>query len=151
MAIAIFIGLLGFPGDVFAHSLLTNYDLKGEALEIQAVFSTGEAFESADVVVHPPTDSNLPEIKGTTDENGLFLFEPDYSILGDWSVEIGEGGHWDKLMIPVGDRIIDLNAITQVDYQHPKPHYHFGNQIIVAEIAICFGLFGKFMKDKLKF
>ncbi|AMW30171.1 MULTISPECIES: hypothetical protein [Arthrospira] len=151
VAIAIFISLLGFPGDALAHSVLTNYHLQGEALEIEAVFSTGEAFYNADVVVHPPADSNLPETKGLTDENGLFLFEPDYSVMGSWAVEIGEGSHWDKLMIPISDRIIDLNAISQIHYHSPQRHHHFGNQIIVAEIALCFGLFGHFMKNKIRF
>lgn len=151
VAIAIFISLLAFPGDALAHSVLTNYHLRGEALEIEAVFSTGEAFANADVVVHPPTDSNLPETKGLTDENGLFLFEPDYSVMGNWAVEIGEDSHWDKLTIPISDRIIDLDAISQVDYHRPQRHHHFGHQIIAAEIALCFGFCGHFMKKKIRF
>lgn len=149
--LAVLVSLLGFPESAFAHSVETNYHLQADLLEIEAVFSTGEAFEDADVVVHPPSESDIPEIQGLTDQEGKFIFEPDYSIVGDWSVEIGEGSHWDKLVIPVSDRGIDVDAISQTHYDLPHYHFNFGRQLAVVEIALCFGLFGQYLKNRLKF
>ena len=156
--LAIFILLLSlslFPQAASAHMVETYYNAKDNSLEIQALFSTGEKFNGADVIVHPPSNSNYLEIRGFTDEQGKFLFHPDYSVPGVWSVEIGdemESNHWDMLTIPVSDRDIKIEAISHVDLDIPEHHhYHFASQITVGAIALTCGICVQFFRRKIKF
>lgn len=152
---AIFFGFMGlfsiisFPSPAFAHSVETNYQLRANALEIHLTFSTGEAFENAAVVVRPPSELGLEPIKGHTNAQGIFIFQPDYSIPGNWSVEIGEGSHWDFLNIPVTNQSIEFEAISQNHLDRPHHHY-LADALLGAEVALCFGIFGQFIKTKFK-
>ncbi|NJL91227.1 MAG: hypothetical protein HC916_16675 [Coleofasciculaceae cyanobacterium SM2_1_6] len=141
--------IISFPSPAFAHSVETNYQLRANELEIKLTFSTGEAFENAAVVVRPPSELGLEPIKGQTNEQGIFIFQPDYSIPGNWSVEIGEGSHWDFLNIPVSNQSINFEAISQNHLDRPHHHY-FADAILGVEVALCFGIFGQFIKAKLK-
>lgn len=143
-------GCLGFPSQALAHALQTNYQLKINSLEIQSVFSSGETFKNAPVVIYPPEGSNRPPIQGVTNEDGTFVFEPDYSVTGEWTVEIGEDSHWDMLTIPVRNHRIELDAISQVHPQHPHSHDYLASQIIVAVIAICCGIGSQLFSHKFK-
>lgn len=144
----VLVSLLGFPSQALAHGVETNYQLNIKSLEIQSLFSTGEAFKEAPVIVHPPKGSDYAPIEGMTNEQGLFVFEPDYSVTGEWEVEIGEDSHWDMLTIPVSDRGIDFEAISQIHEDHPHHHHYLATQIIVAVVAICCGIGGQFLSNK---
>lgn len=148
-ALLLILGLVVAPKTASAHSLETDYQLNSNALEIQATFSSGEAFPNADIVVFAPNDPTHPWLEGRTDESGKFVFNPDQSISGDWSVEIGEDSHWDNLIVPVSDRGIDLEAISYLDEQTSDHHYHFSNQFIVVGIAIGTGIGSRFLSRKL--
>jgi nickel transport protein len=102
-----------------AHSVLTDYRLVANALEIQSNFSTGEALEGAEVVVYAPNDPTRPWMQGKTDQNGVFLFQPDRTLAGEWSIKIGEGDHGDILSVPVSEQGVDLDAISQTPYDAP--------------------------------
>jgi|GEM_PF-934901 len=141
--------ITSFPSPALAHSVETNYQLRANELEITLTFSTGEAFENAAVVVRPPSELGLEPIQGHTNEQGVFIFKPDYSIPGNWSVEIGEGSHWDFLNIPVNSQSIEFEAISQNHLDRPHHHY-LADALLGAEVALCFGIFGQFIKTKLK-
>ena len=149
------LGLVVNPGRAFAHAIETDYQLlidtfAMQTLEIQSVFSTGEVFPNAPVVVYSPEDPDTPWLEGTTDESGKFIFNPDPTMAGEWSVEIGEDSHWDRLQIPVSDRGIDFDAISYIDGHRPHLHHPFTDQLVVAGAAICSALGGQFLGRKLK-
>lgn len=121
------------PTQAFAHSVLTDYRLVAESLEIQSTFTTGEALEGADVVVYAPNDSTHPWLKGATDQNGSFMFQPDRAIAGEWVVKIGAGDHGDELAVPVSDQGVDIDAISLSPYE--APHW-FAKQMAVVGILL---------------
>lgn len=149
------LGLVSYPGQALAHMIETDYQLitdsfATQSLEIQSVFSTGEVFPNAPIIVYAPNDPDQPWLEGTTDENGQFVFYPDPTLVGEWSVEIGEDSHWDKLRIPVGNRGIEFDAITHLDTQTPHRHYPFADQMIVAGVAVCGAVGSQFLRQKIK-
>jgi nickel transport protein len=106
--------LLGFPTKAFAHALATDYALAAaNRLDIEAIFSSGEPFVRAKVVVYAPNDLTKPWMEGVTDEKGNFAFQPDRAIPGNWRIEIGEDDHMDILSVPVSDKGIELDAISK--------------------------------------
>ncbi len=137
--------VLAGPQQALAHTLEAHFQPQSESLEIQAIFSTGEFYDGADVVVHPPSDAEAEEIQGLTDEDGRFVFEPDYDLVGDWTIEVGEGNHWDLLIVPVADGRIGFDQITQLHPELPHHHHHYAsNQLFVAAIAL-----GSFLGSRL--
>ena len=150
VVLLVLVSLLGFPSKVFAHGVETNYSLNIKSLELQSLFSTGEAFKDAPVIVHPPAGSDYAPIAGRTNEQGMFVFEPDYSVSGEWEVEIGEDSHWDMLTIPVSDRGIDFEAISQIHEDQPHHHHYLASQIIVVVLAIGCGIGSQFVSHKFK-
>jgi len=150
VVLLVLVSLLGFPSQAFAHGVETNYNLNIKSLELQSLFSTGEAFKDAPVIVHPPAGSDYAPVEGRTNEQGMFVFEPDYSVSGEWEVEIGEDSHWDMLVIPVSDRGIDVEAISQIQEDHPHHHRYLASQIIVVVLAIGCGISSQFISYKFK-
>jgi nickel transport protein len=148
-SLILLLGLVVFPGKAFAHAVETDYRLVSDALEIQAIFSTGEFFHDADIVVYSPDDPTQPWLEGLTDQDGKFLFHPEESMFGEWAIEIGEGNHWDRLEIPVNDYGIDINAVSQL--HEPIPHHHFplGGQFFIASTSLCLGIVVRFLGREL--
>jgi len=146
------LGLVAYPGATLAHLIETNYQLVADSLEIQPTFSTGEVFPNAPVVVYSPNDPTTPWLEGRTDEEGKFVFNPDPAISGEWAVEIGEesNSHWDRIEVPVSDRGIEFESISQADEQTPHSHRQFANQLIVAAIALGSIVGGKWVGRKVR-
>lgn len=122
-----------FPAPSFAHSVQTDYQLVSDALEIQSTFSTGEAVEGATVVIYAPNDPTKPWLQGKTDQNGSFQFQPDRTLVGEWSVKIGEGDHGDILSVPVTNQGVDVNAISQNPYDAP---HGFARQTLAVGVLL---------------
>ncbi|NEO98792.1 MAG: DUF4198 domain-containing protein [Symploca sp. SIO2E9] len=147
-ALTLLLSLVAYPKTVSAHSLETDYQLISDSLEIQATFSNGEPFPNAAIVVFSPNDPTHPWLEARTDENGKFVFNPEQSIAGDWSVEIGEDSHWDNIIVPVNTRGIDVEEITYLDKHNWDHHYHFATQFIVVGIALGSGIGSQFLRRK---
>lgn len=116
MIVALLLGLtlLGFPKAASAHALQADYSLlRKSQLEIQAKFSTGEPFPFADVQVFAPKDATRPWLESKANAQGQFEFIPDPAQKGDWTVKIGKSDHKDILTIPVSDRGVEVNEISQ--------------------------------------
>lgn len=143
-------GLAIAPKAVFAHAVETNYQMIADSLEIQSTFGTEEVFPNAPIVVYSPDNPTEPWLEGTTDAEGKFVFNPDPSIAGEWSIEIGEDSHWDRLTIPVDDRGIDLDEIGRLDEPPAHHHRYFANPFMIAAVALGTGIGGRLLGRKLK-
>lgn len=83
-----------------AHGVAIDYQ-ETQAIEITALFDTGEPMANAQVVVYAPSDPSTPWMTGTTTETGIFTFTPDRSQAGNWEVSVRQAGHGEILSIPV--------------------------------------------------
>ena len=84
---------------VLAHSSKIRYR-QIEAMEIRAQYDNGSPMVKAQVVVYAPDNPNTPWLKGMTDLEGKFVFAPDVSIAGSWTVKVRLGGHGSIVHIP---------------------------------------------------
>lgn len=126
-----------WPAQAFAHSVQTDYRMVAESLEIQSTFSTGEAMEGAMVEVYAPNDPTHPWLQGTTDQDGKFLFLPDRTIAGEWSIKIGANDHGDELAVPVNEQGVEIDEISARPYEAPHPVANqFAKQMVVAGILL---------------
>ena len=140
-AITSLVGLALVPSVARGHAISTDYRLllnQPDQLEIQATFSETESFPGAPVVVYSPDNPDTPWMIGTTDENGKFSFQPEPGITGVWSVEVGEDSHWDQLNVPVGDRGIEIEEISQGD-RTPYVANHSHSPIPLATAGLILG------------
>jgi nickel transport protein len=125
-----------WPSPALAHSVLTDYRLVADALEVQSSYSTGEMLEGAKVVVYAPNDATKPWLEGQTDQQGRFQFQPDARLPGEWTVRIGEtGDHGDLLSVPVTAAGIDLNEITQNPFE-ASHSLALGRQVLLAGLLL---------------
>ncbi len=125
-----------WPSPALAHSVLTDYRLVADALEVQSSYSTGEVLEGAKVVIYAPNDSTQPWLEGQTDQEGKFQFQPDARQPGEWTVRIGEtGDHGDLLSVPVTAAGIDLNEISQAPFEAPHG-WAWGRQAVLAGVLL---------------
>ncbi|MEM7034897.1 MAG: carboxypeptidase regulatory-like domain-containing protein [Chloroflexota bacterium] len=76
------------------------------AIEIEALFDTGEPMANAQVIIYAPNNPETPWLTGEADEAGHFIFSPDASITGRWDVTIRTAGHGEILYIPIEDGTI---------------------------------------------
>lgn len=131
------LGLLA-PKAALSHMIETNYQAKLDKFEIQTTFSTGEAFPDAPVTVYAPENPDEPLFVGRTDENGKFSFNPDTTKEGNWAVEIGEAddSHWDRLIVPVNERGIEVDAVSELPHQPEHNHDYFAYSFLLAIVTL---------------
>lgn len=121
--LSLFMGMKSASG----HAVQTDFQMRLDALEIQATFGDGEGFADAPVMVYTPGNPDEPMMVGRTDAEGKFSFEPDQELTGDWAIEIGdaETSHWDYLIVPVEETGVELDDISQTPAAESQPwHYH---------------------------
>jgi nickel transport protein len=85
---------------VLAHGVAIEHR-RTSAIEIRATYDSGEPMANAQVTVYAPDDPSTPWLKGTTTEEGTFVFVPDPDLTGDWDVKVRQSGHGDLVSIPV--------------------------------------------------
>lgn len=105
--------VFGVSTRTLAHVIETDYLLPapvtgGEtdsvsrsAIKFTAKFSSGEPYPNAKVTIYAPDDQEKPWRVMQANEKGEFEFLPDRSKPGEWTVDIGEGSHWDSWTVPV--------------------------------------------------
>jgi nickel transport protein len=147
--VAIALSLFVLPGQALAHSVQTDYQLifnlvnPAPQLEVKSGFDTGENLQNAKVQVFAPGNSDQPWIEGATDAQGKYLFQPDPKLKGNWTIKIGRGDHGDILTVPVGDRGIEVQQISQINYDMPHGvARHLGaiGAVISSSLATAFVL-----------
>ncbi|BAQ60294.1 hypothetical protein GM3708_700 [Geminocystis sp. NIES-3708] len=85
---------------VSAHGSVINYQSK-EVIEIDAKFDNGKPMANAQVVIYSPTNPTQSWLTGITDDKGKFIFTPDFSQEGDWTIKIRSAGHGNVVNIPI--------------------------------------------------
>ncbi|GBF82267.1 carboxypeptidase regulatory-like domain-containing protein [Aphanothece sacrum] len=133
----ILLGIVAIPTKILAHAVETNYLLSNQ-LEFQTKYSTGEPLKGAKVMVYAPNNPDKPWMEGKTDEEGRFSFLPDKSIKGDWQVEILQEGHEDYLTVPVDEKGIEVDKISQKDQQ--DLHYSSSALSPIESLIITAGI-----------
>ena len=73
------------------------------AIQVQAVYDTGEPMDKAQVTVYAPDNPQEPWMQGLSDDRGQFLFVPDFNETGTWTVKIRKAGHGSVITIPIGE------------------------------------------------
>ncbi|MEO0378496.1 MAG: hypothetical protein AAF329_28650 [Cyanobacteria bacterium P01_A01_bin.17] len=135
------LAVLGLPTKAIAHVIETDYllpsleatsdqdapSLEAEGADSSAItftsqFTSGEPFKNAKITIYAPGNDEKPWLVSEMDENGEFEFEPDKSIEGDWTIEIGEGGHWDSWTVPVKakGKSVTYGEISDASSQFPE-------------------------------
>lgn len=131
--IAIALSLFLFPAQASAHMVQTDYQLISNALTsieartrlvVTSTYDTGEMMQKARVLVFAPGEKVQPWAESETDQQGTYVFNPDPSLKGDWTIKIGKGDHGDILTIPVSDRGIEFEKISQLNYDMPHQVAH---------------------------
>lgn len=115
LTIVFWLGSLGFTPAVWAHALETNYafDLMQSSLKFTSTFSTGDPLDKGTVEIYAPGNSETPWQTLETDDTGSFSFLPDPEQPGEWTVKIGEGGHSDQWTVPVTEKGVEFDQISQ--------------------------------------
>ncbi|MGB7417242.1 MAG: hypothetical protein WA902_23810 [Thermosynechococcaceae cyanobacterium] len=106
--------LLGLPTKTLAHVIETDYllpkpvapnlkstETSDSGIKFTTKFTSGEPFRNAKITIWAPNNEDKPWLVSHTNENGEYEFKPDPALAGDWTIDIGEGGHWDSWTIPV--------------------------------------------------
>lgn len=90
----------GWQMRALAHGVAIDYQTT-QAIEITALYDTGEPMANAQVIVYAPEDPSTPWMTATTSESGKFTFTPDRSQPGNWEIAVRQAGHGEILNIPV--------------------------------------------------
>ncbi len=112
LLLPVLLGILATPAKTLAHAMETNFQLL-DKLEFQSVYSGGEPAKKAKVIVYAPNNPDQPWMVGETDDQGRFSFLPDKAIPGDWEVEFEQEGHGDILTVPVNEKGVDVDHISE--------------------------------------
>lgn len=91
---------VGMAPQVWGHGAQIDYRTVA-AIEIQALYDTGAPLGEAQVTIYAPEDPASVWLRGTTDEQGRFVFRPDPDQPGNWEVTVRQSGHGDIVVIPV--------------------------------------------------
>ncbi|MGB7443325.1 MAG: carboxypeptidase-like regulatory domain-containing protein [Coleofasciculaceae cyanobacterium] len=98
----ILVPVLSWSAKAIAHGVKIEAN-PTQAIEIDAKFDNGEPMSNAQVTVYHPNNPSTPWLQATTNDKGNFLFAPDYSQPGNWTVQVRKAGHGDLINIAVGE------------------------------------------------
>jgi nickel transport protein len=121
--------ILVLPTKAYAHGVYINYTTT-MAIEVVALFDTGEPMAGAQVLVYAPDDSTTPYLTSTCDDAGRFVFTPDQD--GIWDVQVRLSGHGEWVHIPVGE------GMTASD----SGGGYGALQIVLMSVCVIWGLIG---------
>ena len=88
------------PHKSLAHNSLIEYE-ETRAINITATYGSGKPMKNAQVLIYAPNNPEHIWLKGNTDENGYFIFIPDFNQSGNWNVKILQAGHGGTIRIPI--------------------------------------------------
>ena len=91
---------LGFSPIVLAHGFRLEQQ-RTEAIVIQSLEDSGKPMIGAMVLVYTPSDRSTPWKTGATDNQGQFIFIPDRTQPGVWTVQVRQAGHGHEIAVEV--------------------------------------------------
>ncbi|MBM4234977.1 MAG: carboxypeptidase regulatory-like domain-containing protein [Firmicutes bacterium] len=71
------------------------------AVEVIALYDSGKPMAGGQVAIYAPDEPLEPWLTGTCDEEGSFIFVPDYSRPGLWEIQVRLAGHGDLIRLEV--------------------------------------------------
>lgn len=77
----------------YAHGVEITHQTLGKNIEIACRYDDGTVLARATVDIFSPNDPATPKVSGLTDSNGLYVFTPDRSQPGEWTVRVRFDGH----------------------------------------------------------
>lgn len=100
----IFLSSLSLQGRAIAHGVKIQHQVI-PGIKINATYDSGTPLTNAQVTVYAPNEPAKPWLKGTTDNQGNFIFSPDFSESGYWEIQVRQAGHGGMVSIPFeGDK-----------------------------------------------
>lgn len=106
---SIIVTSIGYAPQILAHSSNITYQ-KIEVMQVTAKYDNDQPMMNAQVVIYAPNNPSKIWGKGSTDEQGQFLFNPDRKITGNWTVKVRVAGHGQIITIPIKESsLIDNN------------------------------------------
>jgi nickel transport protein len=90
---ALLLSLLApWPATGLAHGVSLEIGTATE-FRILARFENGSPMAGAQVVVYGPQDPRSPLETGVADAEGIYRFQPDPALPGEWTVQVRQAGH----------------------------------------------------------
>lgn len=96
----VLISVFGASARAIAHGVRMQAR-ETQAIEVNAEYDNGEPMAEAQVTVYAPSEPTSPWLEGTTDKNGNFMFTPDSSQPGNWSIQVRQAGHGSIVNVPI--------------------------------------------------
>lgn len=96
------LAMLFVQAPAFAHGVNLE-ESRGDAVRVVAAFDNGDVMDEAQVTVYSPEDPSEPWATGTTDGDGRYVFMPDESQPGSWSVQVRKAGHGATTAVEVAE------------------------------------------------
>ena len=127
----IFLFILCLSTTAFAHGVKITQQTK-TIYELSAAFDTGEKLAGAQVTIFAPDKPSTPWATGVCDQNGHYIFTPDFSKPGNWSVQVRQAGHGGLIHIPISENMAASETSTGYSTL----------QIIVMAVCVIWGLIG---------
>lgn len=122
-----------------AHGSIINYQAT-EAMKINATFDDGKPMANAQVVIYSPTNPSQSWLTGMTDDKGNFIFTPDFSQEGDWTVKVRLAGHGNVINIPIKSvstpKTNELNSSSSSPSQESSQILNSSSQKIISSPTI---------------
>ncbi|MBW4647853.1 MAG: carboxypeptidase-like regulatory domain-containing protein [Kastovskya adunca ATA6-11-RM4] len=145
----VFVSTCGWSARAIAHGARLNAR-ETQAIELSAEYDTGEPMSAAPVTVYSPENPSQPWLQGTTDQKGNFVFTPDSSQPGNWTVQVRQAGHGDIINIPVGGDTAaaggaetgDNGAVSRVRSTATSNPAFTPLQIVLISAAVIWGFIG---------
>lgn len=110
-----FLSSLNLQGKAVAHGVKIQHQVT-PAIKINASYDSGTPLTNAPVIVYAPNQPAQPWLKGTTDNQGNFIFSPDSSQSGYWEIQVRQAGHGGMVSLPFGVDKSNNNA-KDINYQ----------------------------------
>ncbi|WP_017755336.1 FixH family protein [Calidifontibacillus oryziterrae] len=133
------LSLLALPSFVYAHGVEIEYNTE-KSFKIAASYDNGEPIAEAQVNVFAPNNPAEPWLQGKTDENGRFLFTPDFSQNGTWNVQVRKAGHGGMIPIEVNEGVIQATVNSGYTTM----------QLVIMIAAVIWGFIGTALYFKRK-
>lgn len=89
-----------------AHGVVAGYK-EVPGIKIAAQYDNGSPLAGGQVTVFAADDPTTPWRRSTLDDQGEFVFVPDHSIVGTWSVQVRQSGHGAMIHIPIVERGVE--------------------------------------------